>query len=115
VNAINRSESYAVRTVREEVNGARTALETLSKRLASVDLGEMHSHARWEELAQAAANVARLDDVLESLLEGKEVLELHGKLAYELTGAVCRDEQRLSAQCDRRALAHVLRVLERVL
>ena len=115
MNAITKPETYAVRTLREEVAGARNTLEVISKRLTSAELGEIHSHARWEELAQAAANVARLDDALESLLEGREPLELHQKYVYELTGAVCRDEQRLSAQADRRALAHVIRALERVL
>lgn len=115
MNAINRPESFAVRTLREEVQGARNTLEVISKRLTSAELGEMHSHARWEELAQAAANVARLDDALELLLEGSGADQLHAKYVYELTGAVCRDEQRLSAQADRRALAHVIRTLERVL
>ncbi len=114
MNALSKPESYAVRTLREEVAGARNTLERLYKPFLSAQPGELAAQ-RWDELAQAAANVARLDDALESLLEGKELLELHAKCVYELTGAVCRDEQRLSAQADRRALAHLIRTLERVL
>jgi hypothetical protein len=119
LNAINRPESYAVRQVRAEVESERTRLQRLTAPLLKVmaeDVAQLHGRApEWEMLANAAALVARLEDTLKALVEGTGADELHAKLAYELTGAVCRDEQRLSAQCDRRALAHVLRMLERVL
>lgn len=114
MSALAKPEPYAVRTLRELVDAERATLSRILKPFCDASMGTLHG-MRWEDLAQGAANVSRLDDVLESLIEGKGADELHAKAVYELTGLVCRDEQKLSTQADRRALAYVIRVLERVL
>lgn len=120
MNALTKPESYAVRVLREEVAAARAALDRVLKPFLVASPGELHAIgsraiSEWELLAQAAANVSRLDAALEALIEGQGADELHAKAAYELTGLVSRDESKMSAQADRRALAHVIRTLERVL
>ena len=119
MNAINRPESYAVRQVRAEVESERTRLQRLAAPLLKVmaeDVAQLHGRApEWETLANSAALVARLEDTLKALVDGTGADELHAKAVYSLTSLVCQDGQLLSAQAERRACAHVIRLLERVL